>query len=333
MAIGRRRKRGFYNTSKLAKLIFDIDDNVKSFITNKYKSSNKILVDEDIVYSASEGDICKLDIFAPELVVNTKMPVMINVHGGGWVTGDKKWRVAQGKIFADMGMKVINLNYGLCPKYTYDKSIKHILTALKWIEDNADEYNMDLDNVFIMGDSAGGQIACQICAVLHNKEFWSRLGLTPVNFKIKGALLLCGAYDFEELYNAPIAHDIISDMTGVEYELIDQYEYKDMLYTLPWIDEDFPDNVFIAYGKNDIFVGKHHIPLMKRLDELGKKYDLYCGKFPGLHCFHLFYKMSESKAMYVEVKKYLMDTVRGKKEVKAIADSKVQKAKNKEEDK
>lgn len=310
MAELKKRKKGFYNTSKLAKLIFDLDDNAKSFITNKYKSSNKILVDEDIVYNVSESDICKLDIFSPELVVSAKMPVMINVHGGGWVTGDKKWRVAQGKIFADMGMKVINLNYGLCPKFTYDQSVRHILLALKWLEDNADDYGIDLDNVFIMGDSAGGQIACQICAVLHNAEFWQRLGLTPVKFRFKGALLLCGAYDFEELYKAPIARDIIEDMTGVRYDDIDEYQYKDMLYTLPWIDEDFPEKVFIAYGKNDVFVGKHHIPLLKRLDELGKSYDLYCGKFPGLHCFHLFYKVAESKAMYVEVKKYLMNAVR-----------------------
>ena len=201
----KKSKKTFYNTSKLAKLIFDFDDNAKSFITNKYKSSNKILVQEDIVYHASEADVCKLDIFSPELVVATKMPVMINVHGGGWVTGDKKWRAAQGQLFADMGMKVINLNYGLCPEYTYDKSVKHILLALRWLEDNAEQYDMDLDNVFIMGDSAGGQIACQICAVLHNKQFWERLGLEPVKYSLKGALLLCGAYDFAELYSAPIA--------------------------------------------------------------------------------------------------------------------------------
>lgn len=307
----KKSKKTFYNTSKLAKLIFDFDDNAKSFITNKYKSSNKILVQEDIVYHASEADVCKLDIFSPELVVATKMPVMINVHGGGWVTGDKKWRAAQGQLFADMGMKVINLNYGLCPEYTYDKSVKHILLALRWLEDNAEQYDIDLDNVFIMGDSAGGQIACQICAVLHNKQFWERLGLEPVKYSLKGALLLCGAYDFAELYSAPIARDIIADMTGVEYDKIEEYEYNDMLYTLPWINEDFPEKVFIAYGKNDVFVGKHHIPLLARLDELGKDYVEYCGKFPGIHCFHLFYKTAESKAMYTEVKKYLMDRVRG----------------------
>lgn len=298
------------STSKLAKLIFDIDDNVKGFVTNNYKSSNKIYETTDIVYCPEEGEICNLDLFKPELVVDVKLPVIINVHGGGWVTGDKRWRVAQGKIFADMGTCVINVNYGLSPAYKYHQSLRHIFLALRWLEDNAEEYKLDLDNVFVMGDSAGGQIACQVCATLHNKDFLARLGVEPINFRIKGALLNCGAYDFDDLLKNPMANDIIKDMTGKEVDLIDEYEYKDILYTIPWVDEDFPKKVFISYGKNDVFVGKHHLALLKRLDELKKSYVTYCGTFPGLHCFHLFYKMSESKAMYVEAKKYLMEIVR-----------------------
>ena len=68
------------STSKLAKLIFDIDDNVKGFVTNNYKSSNKIYVMTDIVYCPEEGEICNLDLFKPELVVDVKLPVIINVH-------------------------------------------------------------------------------------------------------------------------------------------------------------------------------------------------------------------------------------------------------------
>lgn len=298
------------NTAKLAKLIFDFDDGAKSFITNKYKSSNKIITTNDIVYFAEEPKICKLDIFKPELVVDAKMPVLVNVHGGGWVTGDKKWRIAQGMLFADMGMCVININYGLSPKYKYVESLRHAIMAMRWVENNAEDYGLDLDNVFITGDSAGGQIACQICAVLHNKTFLDRLGLEPVGYKIKGALLHCGAYDFDDLCKNPLAYDIIRDMTGKEHDKIDEYEFKDLVYTIPWIDEDFPQKVFVAYGKNDVFVGKHHLPLLARLKELGKEAIEYRGNFPGVHCFHLFYKTTESKRMYEEEKKYLMEAVR-----------------------
>ena len=306
----KRRKK--INTSKIAKLVFDIDDSVKSFITNKYKSSNTILETNDVIYCAEEYETCKLDIFKPELVVDAKLPVLINVHGGGWVTGDKKWRIAQGKLFADMGMCVININYGLSPKYKYDQSLRHVVKAMHWVENNADDYGFDLDNVFVMGDSAGGQIACLMCAVLHNKKFLDRLGMAPVHFRLKGALLHCGAYDFEDLSKNPLAYDIILDMTGKEHDKIEEYEYKDLIYTLPWIDSDFPQKVFVAYGKNDIFVGKHHLPLIEKLKGLGKEAVEYCGTFPGLHCFHLFYKTPESKGLYIEEKKYLMSLVREK---------------------
>lgn len=317
MKDGQTRRKKAINTSKIAKIAFDFDDSTKSCITNKYKSSNVILEIRDLIYCPEECDICRLDIFKPELVVDAKMPVLVNVHGGGWITGDKKWRVGQGKLFADMGMCVININYGLSPKYKYEDTLRHVVKAMHWLEDNAEAYNLDLENVFVMGDSAGGQIACQLCAILHNKTFLDRLGATPVNFRIKGALLHCGAYDFDELKKSSLAHDIIYDMTGKEHDEIDDYEYKDLIYTLPWIDEDFPQKVFVAYGKNDVFVGKHHIPLLKKLKELGKEVVEYCGTFPGVHCFHLFYKTSESKAMYLEEKKYLMSMVRDKKEQKS----------------
>lgn len=306
------KKRGLIKlkTSKIPKFAFDVDDKTKAFITNNYKSSNKIHAIRDVVYYPNEAGICNLDLFMPELVADVKLPVIFNVHGGGWVTGDKRWRVAQGKIFADMGTCVINVNYGLSPAYKYHESLRHIFLALRWLEDNAQEYKLDLDNVFVMGDSAGGQVACQICATLHNKDFLARLGMKEVSFNIKGAILNCGAYDFEALYDSPMAMGIIKDMIGRHPDFIEEYEYKDMLYTIPWIGEDFPQKVFVSYGKNDLFVGKHHLSLLKKLDELGKSYVTYQGVFPGVHCFHLYYKTNESRKMYVEAKKYLMEMVR-----------------------
>ena len=64
----KKQKKIKISTSKLAKLVFDIDDNVKSFITNNYKSSNKIYEITDVVYYPAEADICNLDLFMPELV-------------------------------------------------------------------------------------------------------------------------------------------------------------------------------------------------------------------------------------------------------------------------
>ena len=299
-----------FKSSKIPKIAFDLDDATKSFLTNKYKSSNKIHVINDVVYYPDEAEVCTLDLYLPELVVDAKLPVIFNVHGGGWITGDKIWRVGQGKIFADMGVCVINVNYGLSPTYKYHQSLRHVFLALKWLENNALEYNLDLDNVFVMGDSAGAQMACQLCATLHKKVFLEKLEVESVDFNIKGAILNCGAYDFEDLYNGSMAIGIIEDMTGKKRELLDEYEYKDMLYTIPWIDEDFPKKVFISYGKNDLFVGKHHLALLKKLDEIGKSYVTYRGTFPGVHCFHLYYKTAESRAMYLEAKKYLMDMVR-----------------------
>ncbi|MEG2413572.1 MAG: alpha/beta hydrolase fold domain-containing protein [Clostridia bacterium] len=240
-----------------------------------------------------------------------KHPVLFNIHGGAWVTGDKHWRRGQGFIFSDFGLYVISPNYGLCPQYRYHQGVQHLFLALKWITENAEKYNFDLDNVYVSGDSAGAQLACLLAATVGNNDFRKQLEIPDFHLAIKGGILICGAYDISKAVSHIFSDAIVEDMTGYKKSDIEQYPYYECLKPTDWIDEKFPDNMFVAYGGRDMFVGGHEKLLFSRLDEFGKHYCAYRAGGSGEHCFHLFYKHKISRVFYDMAEQYFEQMLSG----------------------
>lgn len=288
--------------ARIEKFVFDLDDKMKDFYTNHVKTAHAMTECTDIPYGQDE--ICKLDIVYPSDTTD-KLPVLINVHGGAWITGDKHYRRGQGLLFADMGMCVVTPNYGLAPQYRYETMLVHLRGVFDWLKAHADEYPMDLTKLFLTGDSAGGQFACLLAATWNSDTFWGRLGLTAPHMPITGAFLACGAYDFARLERNPMAGRIIHDMTGMSRKELADYPYRDLLDTIAWVGEDFPQDVLIMSGRSDVFVGGHERTLADKLDACGKRYFLYRGGGAGDHCFHLRYRSKASQIYYRAVQDYV----------------------------
>ena len=89
-----------------------------------------------------------------------KLPVIIDVHGGGWMYGDKELNKPYCLYLAKKGNVVFNMSYRLCPDVTADEQLRDIGKAMQWIRDNLDNYPCDKDNICLTGDSAGGMLAC-----------------------------------------------------------------------------------------------------------------------------------------------------------------------------
>ncbi len=288
--------------AKLEKFVFDLDDRFKDGFTNRVQTRRNVTLIRDVAYG--EEECCKLDL-CYDADHDGEFPVWINIHGGGWVTGDKHWRRGQGMLYADMGLFVVTPNYGLSPQYRYHEALGHLNRALRWVYEHAQEYRLDLRHVFISGDSAGGQLACLLAAVSGNAAFWARLGQEPSGIAFCGAALACGAYDFDAMRRNPVALPMVRDMIGLKPKSIDRYPYRDMLYAVDWVNADFPQDVLIAYGRWDVFVRGHEQLLADKLRSLGKRYWLYRGGGTGDHCFHLWYRRKASRIFYDAVQKYV----------------------------
>ena len=106
---------------------------------------------EDIPYIDDGTNEHMLDIFYPE---NTeeKLPVIIDIHGGGLMMGDKDSNRVYCSVLAARGYTVIALNYRLSPNVLYPSMVQDIMAAFRWINDNGGDYHCDLDNVYVTGD-------------------------------------------------------------------------------------------------------------------------------------------------------------------------------------
>lgn len=294
------------------KTAFDFDDWLKDARNNNFKTDKKIEIERDVQYASDE--VCKLDLYIPKIDENQKHIVLVNIHGGGWITGDKHKRRGVSMLYADMGLLVVNINYGMSPQYKYHHAVKHCYQALQWVYDNADKYNIDTHNLFVTGDSAGGQLACLILATQNNMEFRHSLDIEDCEGRFRSGILCCGAYDIDAMARNPLASSIIQDMTDKKPKELDTYPYYAQLRTLDWVDENFPQDVIITYGKLDAFVGGHERGLIQKLDQLDKRYFLYGAPFPGDHCYHLYYHRKIARVFFDMVREYF-DQIRANDKV------------------
>ena len=294
----------------IAKLAFDFDDRFKDVFTNNVKTVNSISVEKDVVYDDALPDVCTLDIYCPPLKGREKYPVLVDVHGGGWITGDKHWRRGLNRAFADMGLCVISPNYGLSPRFKYPECVKHLFACFKWICDHAEERRLDLDNVLITGDSAGGQLACLVLAIQNNAEVKARIGAVDSPLRFKGGMLVCGAYDPDSMAKNILSNKLFLEMTGYGRKHLREFKDYDLMNPVNFIDKDFPADVMVAYGRFDAFVGGNEKILFKRLNELGIPYREYRAKGAGEHCFHLWhYRRPISRKFFELARDYVADKV------------------------
>lgn len=130
----------------------------------------------------------KIDLYKPPYTADTKAPIVVFIHGGGWSKGDRamvqqkpKWLMEQGYGFAAIG-------YRLVPNVTVEQQARDIANAIAALRANAPSFSLDADNIILMGHSSGAHLAALLAS---DSQY-----LGPDFAAIKGAILLDGAgYD------------------------------------------------------------------------------------------------------------------------------------------
>ena len=102
-----------------------------------------------------------LDIYAPDEATN--LPVVFWIHGGGWQTGDKTSVQIKPRVFAERGFVFISTNYRLLPHVEMDILIRDVAKSIGWVHKNIAGHGGDPRRIFVMGHSAGAQLAALLC--------------------------------------------------------------------------------------------------------------------------------------------------------------------------
>ncbi|MGW1419965.1 alpha/beta hydrolase [Bradyrhizobium manausense] len=143
----------------------------------------------DIKYGYDERH--RLDLFGAQKHVS-KRPIVIYIHGGGFVAGDKGnagqpfynnigiWAAAQGCLG-------ITATYRLAPAHKYPSGVDDIGAIVAWVRANAGEYGGDTDRIVLIGQSAG---ASHVASYLANSKTRASAAQS-----LAGAVLMSGVFD------------------------------------------------------------------------------------------------------------------------------------------
>jgi acetyl esterase len=118
--------------------------------------------DAEATYTTFGGEPIRLSIYRPPgSSADSRAPVLVFVHGGGWVAGDRHSHSADLRWFADQGWLTVSVDYTLSTvdRHVWDVTHRQIGCALAWVADNARRYGGDPARLSLSGDSAGGNLA------------------------------------------------------------------------------------------------------------------------------------------------------------------------------
>ena len=120
--------------------------------------SNEYRVVPNITYGLVNDWETKLDLYLPQ-GVDGPTPVLLYIHGGGWVGGSKEGNVLRLLPWLEMGWAVANVEYRLGEVSLAPAAVEDCLCALRWVIRNAENYNIDASRIVVTGNSAGGHLA------------------------------------------------------------------------------------------------------------------------------------------------------------------------------
>lgn len=267
--------------------LFDKSQNEKKMLRfNDVKFS----IEENIVYDKTDAKTCTLDTYCVPKEDGKKYPVFFYIHGGGFVAGDKKFRRGLSRWAANAGFFVVNVNYALSPDYLFPTPIKHLVSALNWVGKNAEKYNLDLDNMCVSGDSAGGYYSAMLACVATNKQLQEKLQVST-DLKFRGAILDCGVYDVGEALGRympfNLTDKILFDFAGIHIKQFNAYEWKDICAPIDFVTEQFPVT-FLTYADKDIFCKGQGPKMIEKLKSKGVYVEEdHSTKLLDNHCYPL----------------------------------------------
>jgi acetyl esterase/lipase len=141
-----------------------------------------------------------LDVYAPDADAGngSRNPVIVFLYGGSWQSGAREQYRFVASTLVRRGYVVVIPDYRLYPAVTFPEFVNDAADALRWTFDNISQYGGDAGNVFVMGHSAGAQIA----ALVHYDDSYLQAAGAPQ--KTCGFIGLSGPYDFLPLVGGPL---------------------------------------------------------------------------------------------------------------------------------
>ena len=173
----------------------------ESKILNVTLRKPKIHLISDIVYSQVPtfeipNKALLMDILLPS--VNKKMPAVIFVTGGGFIASNKSRMIQLRMHLAENNFVVAGITYRTIPTCKFPAPLEDVKSAIRFLKANAQNFNVDSDKIFLIGDSAGGYLAA-FAAVTNGDKIFNVGANLNISSKITAAVDLYGISDLTKI--------------------------------------------------------------------------------------------------------------------------------------
>ena len=268
----------------------------------------------NIVYHVANNYEAKLDVYEPA-AASQPTPVVIVIHGGGWIAGTKEDRVLEMMPYLQMGFAAVNVEYRMAQVSLAPAAVEDCRCALHWVFANAKKYNFDPSRVVVQGGSAGGHLALMTGMVTPAAGFdrdcftnqdnvWSQNPGTDKDPRVAAIVNWFGISDVpDELHgvnakgyavawvgNQPNADEIAKHVSPINY-----------------VTSNLPPIITIHGDKDALVPYAQSVRLHKALDAAGVTNELYT--VPGAG--HGGFTYDQNQRSWAEVRVFLRKNVKG----------------------
>jgi len=232
-----------------------------SFLARLY---DQYRVMPNVTYHVASSHESKLDLYVPR-TAGSPTPVLMYIHGGGWVGGTKESRVLRILPYLEMGWAVVNVEYRLGEVALAPAAVTDVMCALRWVIRNAERYNLDTSRIVTSGHSAGGHLA------LTTGMIPASVGLDrecpgPEELRVAAIINWFGITDVSDLLDGPNIKSYAVEWMG---SLEDRFEIAERVSPLTYVRAGLPPTLTIHGDADPTVPYQHAITLHKKLDAVG----------------------------------------------------------------
>lgn len=140
------------------------------------------------------GRRARLDIYRPTGIDLTDAPVLVQVHGGAWMIGNKRQQALPlMNRMAARGWVCVAINYRLAPRNPWPAQIIDVKKAIAWTRENIARYGGDPTYIVATGGSAGGHLAALAALTPQLSDF--QPGFEEADTSVSACVSFYGVYD------------------------------------------------------------------------------------------------------------------------------------------
>jgi len=174
MIITMAKKTKNYTYEQLVKKVKRMRSLISLFAPSMSRSAKR-RIGTEIFLETDEGCV---RVLAYNLDAPNKLPLFVNIHGGGFVLGsaemDDPFMMS---IAINAGVKILSVDYSLAPEFPFPKGLNECYAVLKYAKEHPEEFGIDPDRIAVGGQSAGGNFTAAICLLENERKL---LGLKCV---------------------------------------------------------------------------------------------------------------------------------------------------------